>query len=296
MTNSAAIPGPAPERPRADLSPASHTGNARLLRYEAGRLGFAPDVLGMEHGLEIRVPGRKPVYLSRTPGQDRQLVLGALFTRGWIQSAHDIAEITVCEYTSHTLVQVALKSGLRPVQRRSTALADQGKAEDRPAMDAANTLLTRGAERLLELRARFEQRQKVHHATGAMHGAALFHGSGTLLAFAEDIGRHNALDKAIGMALDQELLGRVDLAVLSSRLALELTRKAMAAGIGILAGFSVATAPSVELAHGKGMTLIGRLKPKGMNIYTHPWRLARLALHTAPTPEAATHEHRTPHV
>lgn len=295
MTNSAAISAPVPEHSWTNRSPAGHTDNARLLRYEAGRLYTAPDVLGMERDMEIRIPGRESIHLSRTPGKDRQLVLGALFTRGWIQSARDVAGMVVCEYTSQTLVQVTLEPTIRPAQRPGTVCADPNESGYGAATSGEHALLTRGAKRLLTLRTRFEQQQKMHRATGAMHGAALFHGSGTLLAFAEDIGRHNALDKAIGMVLDQGLLDRVDLAVLSSRLALALTRKAIAAGIGLLAGFSVATAPSVELAHSKGMTLIGRLKPKGMNIYTHPWRLARLALHTAPTPETTEHEYRTPH-
>lgn len=260
-----------------------------LLRYENGALTTLQDTVGVEEEIEIRVPGRETILLSRTPGQDTALVLGSLFTRGLIRRLEDIDVLSFSEYEKRTIVQAVLK----PQEPCRLSLVSPATP---PSKKDAEKQLLRGVEQIFALRSVFEAQQRVYRVTGAMHGAALFNLQGSLLAFAEDIGRHNAFDKVIGEALLNGMLGRADIAVLSSRLALELTMKAAMAGITILAGISVATHSSVELAAARGITLIGRLKQRGMNIYTHPWRLAALAADSFKPALEATDEHRTLHL
>ena len=119
-----------------------------------------------------------------------------------------------------------------------------------------------------------ESRQPVFYATGGTHAAGLFDGEGRLLALSEDVGRHNALDKAIGRVLFEEKEGKAKAAVLSSRLSYEMVQKAARLGVEIIAGASAPTSLAIELAQQLDMTLIGFLRPGAANIYTVPERIA----------------------
>jgi FdhD protein len=281
---------PVSETDRAASSPPPkpRTEYRALHRYEDGRLSVVQDNVGVEEEIEICVPGHETILLSRTPGQDTQLVVGSLFTRGLIRKPEDIDALAFSEYGSRTRAQAAIIPQ-EPCRLSLVSVAAPGPEADEQEME-------RGAERIFRLREAFEARQRIYRVTGAMHGAALFDRQGDMLAFAEDIGRHNAFDKVIGDALLRGALHRAEIALLSSRLALELTMKAAVAGITVLAGLSVATCSSVELAAARGITLIGRLRSHGMNIYTHPWRLASLANQSSNQASEPTHEHRTVHL
>lgn len=117
-------------------------------------------------------------------------------------------------------------------------------------------------------------RQKVFAATGGSHGAALFDTDGVPLVVREDIGRHNAVDKVIGWALEQHRipLGGTVLLV-SGRASFELTQKAVMAGIPLLAAVSAPSSLAVDLAAQSGVTLVAFLRGDSMNVYTRPDRV-----------------------
>ena len=128
-------------------------------------------------------------------------------------------------------------------------------------------------EFILSLPDRLTTAQPAFAATGGLHAAAIFDPSGTLLAAAEDVGRHNATDKAIGaLARARWPLGDVILMV-SGRISFEITQKAAVAGISVVAGISAASSLAVELAADLGMTLIGFVRGDALVIYTGDSRL-----------------------
>jgi FdhD protein len=127
---------------------------------------------------------------------------------------------------------------------------------------------------MLSLPDRLAEAQPAFAATGGLHAAAIFDQKGTLLAAAEDVGRHNAADKAIGvLARSRWPLGDVILMV-SGRISFEITQKAAVAGISMVAGVSAASSLAVELAEDLGMTLIGFVRGTGLVAYTGASRLS----------------------
>jgi len=116
--------------------------------------------------------------------------------------------------------------------------------------------------------------QKVFDSTGGLHAAALFGVDGTMLVVREDIGRHNAVDKVIGWALEHERIP-LDASVLlvSGRASFELTQKAVMAGIPVLAAVSAPSSLAVSLAEESGVTLVAFLRQDSMNIYTRADRI-----------------------
>ena len=131
-----------------------------------------------------------------------------------------------------------------------------------------------GAPALLGLAARLGERQEVFAATGGLHACAIFDLDGELLVAREDGGRHNAVGKAVGWALERGMLplGR-GLMMVSGRLSFEIVQKAAAAGVPILAAISAPSSLALELAERVGITLVGFLRGASFNAYTHPERV-----------------------
>ncbi|MFC5749702.1 formate dehydrogenase accessory sulfurtransferase FdhD [Actinomadura rugatobispora] len=253
----------------------------------AGVRGRRPDTLAVEEPLEIRVAGRPLTITMRTPGDDFDLVAGFLTAEGVIGRADDLLAMRYCaDTTEQNTLDVVLAEGVEPPGESMTraftttsACGVCGKSSiealrvRRPYDVAADGLvLTPGT--LAALPDRLREAQRVFDRTGGLHAAGLFDGNGELLVLREDVGRHNAVDKVVGWALNKGLLpltGRV--LMVSGRASFELTQKAMQAGIPVLAAVSAPSSLAVELAEDAGMTLVGFLRGETMNVYTGAHRI-----------------------
>ena len=256
------------------------------------------DLLTREEPLEIRlglskegVRYQKNISVTmRTPGDDEELALGFLFTEGIIQRPGQVEKIyqpLVRRKTAReNIIVVELKEGhevdLKKLERHfytTSSCGVCGKSsieavevqcpfdipEHQPILPAA--LIHTLPDILLKS-------QPVFDSTGGLHGAALFDKTGNLLAAREDIGRHNALDKLIGFALQKMGLPLFEnLVLVSGRAGFELVQKCAVAGVPILAAVGAPSSLAVQLAEEAGMTLIGFLRGGQFNIYSHPERI-----------------------
>nr|WP_230417140.1 formate dehydrogenase accessory sulfurtransferase FdhD [Micromonospora tarapacensis] len=264
---------------------------------EAGRRrARRPDTVAAEEPLEIRVgpagPGRRrPLTVTmRTPGADLDLAIGFLFTEGLIRSTDDVSTAQLCAGTdtpnTYNVVDVTLAPGVPdPVTdatrhfHTTSACGVCGKASidavrTRSLFDVSGDSLAVPAELLAELPQRLRAGQRGFDRTGGLHAAGLFTAGGELLVLREDVGRHNAVDKVVGWAVRERrlpLTGHVLL--VSGRASFELTQKAWMAGVPLLAAVSAPSTLAVDVATEAGLTLVGFLRDRTMNVYTGEHRV-----------------------
>jgi FdhD protein len=270
------------------------TARRRARHLTAGETVIRAETLVVEEPLEIRVDGTPITVTMRTPGSDVELAQGFLLTEGVITARDDVLRVQYCRgadsgstpTNTYNVLDVTLAPGVPMPQvditrnfYTTSSCGVCGKASleavylisryspgDDPTTVAADTLIA--------LPHQLRAAQKVFASTGGLHGAALFDSSGAVLAVREDIGRHNAVDKVIGWALEHDkipLSGTVLL--VSGRASFELTQKAVMAGIPVLAAVSAPSSLAVDLASGAGLTLVAFLRGDSMNVYTRPDRI-----------------------
>jgi FdhD protein len=254
------------------------------------------DALAVEEPLEIVVAfgeanHRKRQSISvtmRTPtGHDFELALGFLFTEGVIQSHKDVISVRYTaseldEMAQTNVVQVDLKPSVKfdvaALQRHfytSSSCGVCGKTSLDLVQTASSFWLKPAFPRvkstiLMRLPEKLRAAQTIFETTGAIHAAGLFDTEGSLLALREDVGRHNALDKLIGWAMQMQLLPLSNVVLLvSGRSSFELVQKAFMAGIPILAAVGAPSSLAVQLADENGMSLIGFLKNNRFNVYSN---------------------------
>ncbi|MFE9840433.1 formate dehydrogenase accessory sulfurtransferase FdhD [Streptomyces goshikiensis] len=263
------------------------TERRRVVRIRGGVAGARPDTLVAEEPLEIRLNGKPLAITMRTPGDDFALAVGFLVSEGVLASAAEVRAVTYCEgaaedgSNTYNVVNVQLAPGVpvpdisleRNVYTTSScglcgkASLDAVRTATRFAGIAADPVRV-SAALLGQLPDRLRAAQKVFDRTGGLHAAGLFTAEGELLDVREDVGRHNAVDKIVGRALQA---GRLPLGggvlLVSGRASFELAQKAVMAGIPVLAAVSAPSSLAVDLALETGLTLIGFLRGPDMNIY-----------------------------
>jgi FdhD protein len=258
-------------------------GSQKIIRRKRdGKLEYLPDDLTIEEPLEIRVGHRVLATTMRTPGHDEELAAGFLVSEAVVRRREEIAKIsTNRENTVVVDLAAGVKLKLNSIQRFGTISSSCGLCgktsieairQNFPAV--RSTTFRLGIETLLSLPDRLRKQQGDFTRTGGIHAAGIFDANGGLKIVREDIGRHNAVDKAIGRAFLDKLLP-LDRHVLlvSGRASFEIMQKALAAGIPIVAAVSAPSTLAVDFAREGNQTLIGFLRPPSFNIYSHVERV-----------------------
>lgn len=228
-----------------------------------------------ESPMEIRMLGAPIAVLMRTPGQEENLTLGFAITEGIVDGPHQVSAVRPIGPGDRYELELAEGVSIDPEQfRRNTYTSSScgvcGKASIDAVLIAAATLppgpeLTR--EMVTSLPHRLRQAQTSFDATGGSHAAGLFDNNGALLAVAEDVGRHNAVDKAVGAIARKRWPPGELILMVSGRISFEIVQKAAVAGIPAVAGISAASSLAVDLADDVGLTLAGFVRDEEMVIY-----------------------------
>ncbi|HEY9127014.1 MAG TPA: formate dehydrogenase accessory sulfurtransferase FdhD [Acidobacteriaceae bacterium] len=259
----------------------------RVVEWRAGEVHACDDALAAEEPLEIRVNGAPLTVTMRTPGHDLELAAGFLLTEGVVDEAEQIAGLTSYR-TSATNKSNGVDAHIEECdlemphgQRNFFAASSCGicgkasiEAIRRRGLRAPQTDVYFDAELLCALPERLRASQTVFSHTGGLHAAALFDARGELMVVREDIGRHNAVDKVIGWAMQRGLLPLTKSVLLvSGRGGFEIVQKALAAGVPVLASISAPSSLAVQLARELGLTLVGFLRGERFVVYAGKERL-----------------------
>jgi FdhD protein len=249
-----------------------------IRRKRDGQLEYLPDELTVEEPLEICV-GRKTLATTmRTPGHDEELAAGFLLSEALVCDRSEIATISADAENKLTIDLVhgtTLK--LNSTQRFGTISSSCGLC-GKTSIDAIRqnfppvrlAKMRIDINTLLSLPGLLRRHQSDFARTGGIHAAGIFNSAGDLKIVREDIGRHNAVDKAIGRAfLDRLLPLDRHLLLVSGRASFEIMQKALAAGIPVVAAVSAPSSLAVEFARESNQTLIAFLRPPSFNIYSH---------------------------
>lgn len=252
------------------------------------------DRVVIEEPLEIVINDQSVAVLMRMPGQEKELAAGFCVTEGYVRRADDILLIHHCGsgypapgnegaddgLGSRNRVELkVIPAGFRPPAGSDAVRlirAGCGAAEVSVISETLPPVVSDlrvSPAVLLGLGRTMRDLQSVHPQIGGTHSAALFLPTGEAVTQAEDIGRHNAIDKVLGHCLLRSISLSDKVLVTSGRASYEMVMKAVRVNLPMLVTLSAPTSLAVQLAGDKGLTLIGYLRGGRMNVYTHPWRV-----------------------
>ena len=265
----------------------------RIVR--AGKAGPVTDRVAVEEPMEVRVNGAPFAVIMRTPGADRDLAAGFLLAEDVIRGLDEVGSIEHCadaelEGRDNIINVTVLGDAVARLEerlgdRRQVMMTASCGMCGRRTIESlqARVLAVKGqwtvpAAVIRSLPVTLRAAQAVFDSTGGLHAAGLFDRQGALQLSAEDVGRHNAVDKLAGRTLlaDQHPLDD-RLLLVSGRASFELVQKALLAGVPLIAAVSAPSSLAIDLAEQSGITLCGFLRGDTFNIYSHPERISHAA-------------------
>jgi FdhD protein len=257
-------------------------------RFDEKGLSTTQECVVEEGALQIRVDGKPFSVTMRTPGDDRHLVMGLLFSEGLVETPVDLISLREefpqggTAVWSAEIAHADLLGG--KISNRSLASTSScglcGKTEwDAPAdavveaavcMESSETFPSSLLSRCFQA---MSAQQNTFSRTGGSHAAAVFSAQAKLLAFGEDVGRHNAVDKVVGDLWEHGRLREGLLLCVSGRVSYEIVAKVRRAGFAILAAVSAPSSLAVEFCRDSDITLVGFCRGDRATVYSHPERL-----------------------
>ena len=271
----------------------------KISKYKNSKLDDIEDHISIEEPLEINLKYKdgkdwKQENLSitmRTPGDDENLSIGFLYNEqiianiNWIDKIESYGENNG-QYNFKNKILITLNNSdnvnIAQVKRNFLMNSSCGVC-GKTSLDALETLKQNklnypnkkiNKNIIIESPEILRKNQTQFSITGGIHASGLFSNDGNLITLKEDVGRHNALDKLIGEALQKKLLNENDQFITcSGRLNFELVQKALINNIGLMIGVGAPTSLAIDLANRFDMTLVGFVKQDSFNIYSNPQRV-----------------------
>jgi FdhD protein len=276
-------------RARSVAAESSPWRDVSIVRMQNGKAAHAIDRAATEEPLEIRLHGQPFAVIMRTPGADRELAAGFLLAERVIRNADELGTIEYCtdRDNNHNVVNVTLAPGLeerigglldgrRQVTTNSSCGLCGRRTIESLATDAAPLGATWrvAASTIGQMPTRLRERQAIFDETGGLHAAGLFTQSGELIDVAEDVGRHNAVDKIVGRHLMRDAIPLSShILCVSGRASFEIVQKALFAGMPVVAAVSAPSTLAIDLARAFGITLVGFVRGGDFTIYAHAERV-----------------------
>jgi FdhD protein len=260
-----------------------------ITRIHKNSIEKVNDTILIETPVDLIVNEKPLVNIVCLPKDLDYLGIGFLYSVGIINSYQDIEDVRVDEIENKVHIRLFkdIERDLKLLQENPVSrVIDTSCGISSPWRNIIKNALTKqnigdqknktfkiSAKIISAAVLRMQRKTTLFRETGGCHGAALFDQKGTLIVVKEDIGRHNAIDKIVGFALNQDLDMSHLFLTTTGRLTGDSVLKAIRANIPILASLSAAIESGVRLAFSYGLTLIGFVRGKKMNVYTHPDRI-----------------------
>lgn len=250
-----------------------------ITRLTEEGLSNLDDVVVREFPLTIIFNNQELVTLLCSPGDFNYLAAGFLFSEGLLASKDEIKNILVDEQRGVVRVET-IDSNIKATEQIFKRLITSGcgkgaafySAADAQTQSKIESKIKVSTSNVLSLVKDFQQRSEIFRTTGGVHSAALCD-SDSILLFSEDIGRHNAIDKIFGECLLKDIDTGEHLILTSGRISSEILLKVAKRNIPVLISKSAPTNLGVELANKLGITLLGFVRGKRINIYANEWRI-----------------------
>ncbi len=266
----------------------------QFLRWNGAGGEPAEGFVAVEEPLEVRLNGRPVAVLMRTPGMEKELAVGYCISEGLIASFQAIGLVQYCGNSlpaagglsdaldiSRSTVHVTTLDGAVPARETEVVrLVRSGCGRADPAevaelLTPVESGLRVPAEVIRRLARILAESQQAYRQAGGIHAVGIFDAEGDLVVLSEDIGRHNAIDKAIGYCLLRHIPLEDKILYSTGRASYEMVTKTARVGLPISVSRSSATTLAIDLAERLGCTLIGYARAGRMTIYTHDWRIVR---------------------
>lgn len=246
--------------------------NIHIRRIRAGLSEEAEDFIAVEKRLKISINGKTAINLYCTPLMLRELVVGIIHSEGLISGEWCAEEMSI-EYGDEIHVDIPSSGSIRKGEATITSGCAGGMTFVRGVPD---TVISDGisfkAETVGKIFSQFQKMSEIFRLTGGVHSAALTDG-GKIIVSAEDIGRHNAVDKVIGASVLEGISFSGRMLLVSGRLSSEIVLKCAGCGIPVLVSRAAPMSLAVEIAEKAGVTLVGFLRRDRMNVYTAEHRI-----------------------
>ncbi|MBI5410014.1 MAG: formate dehydrogenase accessory sulfurtransferase FdhD [Nitrospirae bacterium] len=246
----------------------------KIIKITETHNSHAEDIIAEEKRLRLSVNGKEALKLYCSPIMVRELVVGFLMTEGIIHG-HWCAERMTIEYGEDILVDIPAEGEVSLEGATITSGCVGGVTFDRkPEGKVSENGISIGIDKLREVFHEFQKKSDLYNQTGCIHSAAVSDGE-YILTVAEDIGRHNAVDKVIGHCILENIPLDDKILFVSGRLSSEMASKCSRWAIPVVVSRAAATALSIDIADKRGITMVGFMRGKRCNIYTHPERIVR---------------------
>ncbi len=253
------------------------TESAEIIKVHDNKRERLTDTIIIEAPLTIFLNGEEVVTTVYTPPKAEALAVGFLLAEGFLEKKAEITSLSFC--ADIQAVHVILSVNRMPMQKsKKTITSGCGggmsfkSSRESTADEKINSRMTVTSEEINKLMNEMNQLATYHRTTGGTHCSAICK-NGKIIVFAEDIGRHNTLDKIFGECFLTDLALDDAMILTSGRATSEMVAKVVKSRVPVLASRSAPTNLAIKMAQSCGLTLIGFVRGSRMNVYTHEWRV-----------------------